>query len=46
MAPERLLHCARRDDLLSRNTTRTLSRDAEGGNGLGFAPVVFHDGQA
>merc|ERR1712185_207119 len=32
-------------DLLSRNTTQTLSRDAEGGNGLGFAPVVFHDGQ-
>ena len=32
-------------DLLSRNTTRTLSRDASGGNGLGFAPVVFHDGQ-
>ena len=32
-------------DLLSRNTTHTLSRDAEGGNGLGFAPVVFHDGQ-
>ena len=32
-------------DLLSRNTTHTLSRDAEGGNGVGFAPVVFHDGQ-
>lgn len=32
-------------DLLSRNTTRTLSRDASGGNGLDFAPVVFHDGQ-
>ena len=32
-------------DLLSRNTTHTLSRDAQGGNGLGFAPVVFHDGQ-
>ena len=32
-------------DLLSRNTTFTLSRDASGGNGLTFAPVVFHDGQ-
>ncbi|BEV36485.1 amino acid ABC transporter substrate-binding protein [Synechococcus sp. M16CYN] len=32
-------------DLLSRNTTHTLSRDAEGGNGLSFAPTVFHDGQ-
>ncbi|MAR07572.1 MAG: amino acid ABC transporter substrate-binding protein [Cyanobium sp. NAT70] len=32
-------------DLLSRNTTHTLSRDAVGGNGLSFAPVVFHDGQ-
>ena len=32
-------------DLLSRNTTRTLSRDGIGGNGLRFAPVVFHDGQ-
>ena len=32
-------------DLLSRNTTHTLSRDAVGGNGLRFAPVVFHDGQ-
>ena len=32
-------------DLLSRNTTHTLSRDALGGNGLRFAPVVFHDGQ-
>ena len=31
-------------DLLSRNTTHTLSRDAVG-NGLRFAPVVFHDGQ-
>ena len=32
-------------DLLSRNTTFNLSRDAVGGNGLTFAPVVFHDGQ-
>ena len=32
-------------DLLSRNTTMNLSRDAAGGNGLSFAPVVFHDGQ-
>jgi len=32
-------------DLLSRNTTATLSRDASGGNGLSFGPVVFHDGQ-
>lgn len=32
-------------DLLSRNTTFTLSRDSYGGNGLTFAPVVFHDGQ-
>ena len=32
-------------DLLSRNTTFTLSRDSSGGNGLSFAPVVFHDGQ-
>ncbi|TGG87718.1 MAG: amino acid ABC transporter substrate-binding protein [Aphanocapsa feldmannii 288cV] len=32
-------------DLLSRNTTATLSRDSEGGNGLTFAPVVFYDGQ-
>lgn len=32
-------------DLLSRNTTLTLSRDSLGGNGLTFAPVVFHDGQ-
>ena len=28
-------------DLLSRNTTFTLSRDSLGGNGLTFAPVVF-----
>ena len=32
-------------DLLSRNTTFTLSRDSSQGNGLTFAPVVFHDGQ-
>lgn len=32
-------------DLLSRNTTNNLSRDAGGGNGVSFAPVVFHDGQ-
>ena len=32
-------------DLLSRNTTFNLSRDAAGGNGASFAPVVFHDGQ-
>ena len=32
-------------DLLSRNTTFTISRDSVGGNGLTFAPVVFHDGQ-
>ena len=32
-------------DLLSRNTTFNLSRDSQGGNGLTFAPVIFHDGQ-
>ena len=32
-------------DLLSRNTTFTLSRDSLGGNGLSFSPVVFYDGQ-
>ncbi len=32
-------------DLLSRNTTLTLSRDSSGGNCLTFAPVIFHDGQ-
>ena len=32
-------------DLLSRNTTMTLSRDAAGGNALSFAPTVFYDGQ-
>lgn len=33
-------------DLLSRNTTMTLSRDAPGGNALSFAPTTFFDGQA
>lgn len=32
-------------DLLSRNTTLTLGRDATGGNGLSFGPIVFYDGQ-
>ncbi|WP_254938101.1 amino acid ABC transporter substrate-binding protein [Cyanobium sp. Morenito 9A2] len=32
-------------DLLSRNTTETLSRDSAGGNGLSFAPTTFFDGQ-
>jgi general L-amino acid transport system substrate-binding protein len=32
-------------DMLSRNTTMTLSRDAAGGNGLSFAPTTFFDGQ-
>jgi len=32
-------------DLLSRNTTFNLSRDSSKGNGLTFAPVIFHDGQ-
>lgn len=32
-------------DLLSRNTTKTLSRDAPGGNALSFAPTTFYDGQ-
>jgi len=31
-------------DLLSRNLTMTISRDATGGNGLSFAPVMVHDG--
>lgn len=31
-------------DLLSRNLTMTLSRDATGGNGLSFGPVMVHDG--
>jgi len=33
-------------DLLSRNTTMSLSRDAPGGNALAFAPTTFFDGQA
>ena len=32
-------------DVLSRNTTFTLSRDSTGGNGLSFAPIVFYDSQ-
>ncbi len=32
-------------DLLSRNTTMTLSRDAAGGNGLSFGPTPSTDGQ-
>jgi general L-amino acid transport system substrate-binding protein len=32
-------------DLLSRNTTMTLSRDAAGGNALSFGPTTFYDGQ-
>ena len=32
-------------DVLSRNTTATLSRDAPGGNALIFGPTVFYDGQ-
>jgi len=45
-AAERFLAIKTGDiDLLSRNTTFTLSRDSIGGNGLTFAPVVFHDGQ-
>ena len=32
-------------DILSRNTTFTLSRDSSGGNGLSFSPVIFYDGQ-
>ena len=45
-AAERFLAIKTGDiDLLSRNTTLTLSRDSLGGNGLTFAPVVFHDGQ-
>ena len=31
-------------DLLSRNTTVNLGRDAAGGNALSFAPVLFYDG--
>ncbi len=30
-------------DLLSRNTTVSLTRDAPGGNGLSFAPIVYYD---
>ncbi|MEB3270570.1 MAG: amino acid ABC transporter substrate-binding protein [Synechococcus sp.] len=33
-------------DLLARNLSLTLSRDAGGGNGLSFAPVMVHDGGA
>ncbi len=45
-AAERFLAIKTGDiDLLSRNTTLTLSRDSFGGNGLTFSPVVFHDGQ-
>ena len=45
-AAERFLAIKTGDiDLLSRNTTFTLSRDSSGGNGLTFAPVVFYDGQ-
>lgn len=33
-------------DLLSRNTTVNLSRDAPGGNALSFAPILFYDGGA
>lgn len=45
-AAERFLAIKTGDiDLLSRNTTFTLSRDSLGGNGLTFAPIVFHDGQ-
>jgi general L-amino acid transport system substrate-binding protein len=32
-------------DMLSRNTTWTISRDSAGGNGLEFAPTTFFDGQ-
>ncbi len=32
-------------DMLARNTTMTLSRDASGGNGLAFGPTTFYDGQ-
>ena len=30
-------------DILSRNTTFNLSRDSIGGNGVTFAPVIFHE---
>jgi general L-amino acid transport system substrate-binding protein len=32
-------------DLLARNTTLTLSRDASGGNALSFGPIVYYDSQ-
>jgi general L-amino acid transport system substrate-binding protein len=32
-------------DLLARNTTVTLGRDAAGGNAVSFAPIVFYDNQ-
>lgn len=32
-------------DVLSRNSTWTVSRDAAGGNGLEFGPTTFYDGQ-
>lgn len=32
-------------DMLSRNTTWTLSRDAAGGNSMEFAPTTFYDAQ-
>lgn len=32
-------------DLLARNTSISLSRDAAGGNGLSFGPVVYYDSQ-
>jgi general L-amino acid transport system substrate-binding protein len=32
-------------DMLARNTTWTISRDAAGGNSLEFAPATFYDGQ-
>lgn len=32
-------------DMLSRNTTWTISRDSAGGNGLEFGPPTFYDGQ-
>ncbi len=45
-APERFTALKSGDiDILSRNTTFTLSRDAIGGNGVTFAPVIFYDGQ-
>ena len=45
-AAERFLAIKTGDiDLLSRNTTFTLTRDSLGGNGLTFGPIVFYDGQ-